>query len=700
MKSSRTYYLLRFFAYAFAFGMIAEWLQPILQATKSGYYAVFLSFVGVSLFLYFIRLPFFLSIPVKTAFILFFPFVIFYHSAYTFKAFVLYWKEQWVLNIEAIFTESAQPLTNDCQTLFFFIVLWAFTYFVYYWIDELRRVNLFVVVTLVFFSAMPLFNVPVQSWAFIRIVLYSVGLLFTVKWLRRWLNDTVLWKRRDFYKNVGVFSIATVLTVVATLFVVPFDPVTNDWSEVLQWSKKKEAAMSGYREHDDQLGGAVKDNHAPVMTVDTADRHYYRLEVRDYYTSKGWRTEREKQIEDVPVTQTGKDEEMTITFHRTWPYVPVVYGMTSIKDGPSLKRLPLYEQYFFEEANDWPEQMTYTYQQRIYDETYLRTLDDESFDLTKDEQAMYTQLPEQLPARLYDLAEQITKDAPTTYDRVRAIESYFTEAGYRYEKKDVPYPEKDEDYVDQFVFETKKGYCDNYSSSMVVLLRTLDIPARWAKGYASGTYDSETGTTLITENDAHSWVEVYFPTLGWIPFEPTVGFDAPTQFERTVDLEEATEEQLEEGEVDVPNAEKTEEQAASEAEEEVIEKEEKERRFNWQLFFLAMIVGLLVIGGVIAFGYYKKKKEVDSVTSFERRYQQLLRLLEKKGWSRASSETLQQFARRVDEDFETTRLVELTSYYEQCIYSDETALEDWSVYEESFNWYEHRLRVDLSNKEK
>ena len=113
-----------------------------------------------------------------------------------------------------------------------------------------------------------------------------------------------------------------------------------------------------------------------------------------------------------------------------------------------------------------------------------------------------------------------------------------------------------------------------------------------------------------------------------------------------------------------------------------------------------MIVGLLGVGGVIAFGYYKKKKEVDSVTSFERRYQQLLRLLAKKGWSRAPYETLQQFARRVDEDFETTRFVELTSYYEQCIYSDEEESEDWSVYEESLNWYEHRLRVDLSKKEK
>ena len=84
-----------------------------------------------------------------------------------------------------------------------------------------------------------------------------------------------------------------------------------------------------------------------------------------------------------------------------------------------------------------------------------------------------------------------------------------------------------EDYVDQFLFDTKRGYCDNFSTSMVVMLRSIDIPARWVKGFAPGEYqldDEGERVYQITNNEAHSWVEAYMPGIGWMPFEPTIGF--------------------------------------------------------------------------------------------------------------------------------------------------------------------------------
>ena len=85
--------------------------------------------------------------------------------------------------------------------------------------------------------------------------------------------------------------------------------------------------------------------------------------------------------------------------------------------------------------------------------------------------------------------------------------------------------------MDYFLFDSKVGYCDNFSTSMVVLLRTLGIPARWTKGFTNGL---RTGTDnqgneeySILNSHAHSWPEVYFPGFGWLPFEPTPSFANP-----------------------------------------------------------------------------------------------------------------------------------------------------------------------------
>ena len=145
--------------------------------------------------------------------------------------------------------------------------------------------------------------------------------------------------------------------------------------------------------------------------------------------------------------------------------------------------------------------------------------------------SQYLQLPNTLPDRVYQLGSEIVEGIESRYDRAVAIENYFSSGRFRYQIEDVPYPDLEQDYVDQFLFETQYGYCDNFSTAMVVLLRTVGIPARWVKGFTSGamvedlsTVDQDLYRYQITDSNAHSWVEVYFPQIGWIPFEPTIGF--------------------------------------------------------------------------------------------------------------------------------------------------------------------------------
>ena len=134
----------------------------------------------------------------------------------------------------------------------------------------------------------------------------------------------------------------------------------------------------------------------------------------------------------------------------------------------------------------------------------------------------YLTVPAEVPTRVRDLAIQLTATEATPYDRAIAIEDYLRTT-YSY-TLDVPYPPANQDLVDYFLFNLHKGYCDYYASAMVILARAAGVPSRLAIGYTSGTYNLKTNRFVVTQADAHSWVEVYFPNIGWVPFEPTASF--------------------------------------------------------------------------------------------------------------------------------------------------------------------------------
>lgn len=119
------------------------------------------------------------------------------------------------------------------------------------------------------------------------------------------------------------------------------------------------------------------------------------------------------------------------------------------------------------------------------------------------------------------LAQELTVDAPTTYDKVRAIESWM-DANLTY-TRDIGALTANRDPIDHLLFESKQGYCEQVGSALVVMLRSLGIPARLAVGYVPSDYDTATGSWISRASDAHTWAEVYFPGVGWRGFDPTAG---------------------------------------------------------------------------------------------------------------------------------------------------------------------------------
>lgn len=132
----------------------------------------------------------------------------------------------------------------------------------------------------------------------------------------------------------------------------------------------------------------------------------------------------------------------------------------------------------------------------------------------------YTQLPENFPTAIKDLALQLTADLDNPYDKTQAITQYLRDnITYASSVGTIPL---NVDPIEWFLFEKKSGFCNFYATAEVLMLRSIGIPARVAVGYAQGEFDPEKGGFAVRQKDKHAWPEVYFNQYGWIEFEPTV----------------------------------------------------------------------------------------------------------------------------------------------------------------------------------
>ena len=133
----------------------------------------------------------------------------------------------------------------------------------------------------------------------------------------------------------------------------------------------------------------------------------------------------------------------------------------------------------------------------------------------------YLQLPDSLPERVGELAAEVAGDTNIAYVAAFQIERYLrTNYAFDLRVEDQP-PRRDP--VDFFLFESQAGYFDHHATVMAVMLRTLGIPTRIAVGFSldESSFDEETRTHVLSEEDSWAWPEVYFPGYGWVEFNPT-----------------------------------------------------------------------------------------------------------------------------------------------------------------------------------
>lgn len=124
---------------------------------------------------------------------------------------------------------------------------------------------------------------------------------------------------------------------------------------------------------------------------------------------------------------------------------------------------------------------------------------------------------------LYRKARNVVGNAKSPYAAATLLEAWFRDGKqFAYTEHPVEPLSFDPPLVD-FVLQTHRGYCQHYAGAMALMLRLLGIPARVAAGFTSGTWDAKSHEWEVTDHEAHTWVEVYFPGYGWLPFDPTPG---------------------------------------------------------------------------------------------------------------------------------------------------------------------------------
>jgi hypothetical protein len=122
-----------------------------------------------------------------------------------------------------------------------------------------------------------------------------------------------------------------------------------------------------------------------------------------------------------------------------------------------------------------------------------------------------------------DLAARIAGDERAgLYAQVMAVTNYLRQ-NYQY-SQELGHVPPGRDPVDWFLFDVKVGYCEQFATAEVLMLRSLGIAARLATGYSTGEYDPVLDQAIVRERDAHAWVEVWFHNHGWVPVDPSPGF--------------------------------------------------------------------------------------------------------------------------------------------------------------------------------
>ncbi|MFB5661233.1 DUF3488 and DUF4129 domain-containing transglutaminase family protein [Alteribacillus sp. HJP-4] len=686
-----------FFLYMLGYLLLMEWLLPLPEVTDTGYVPVFMVAAFFYFIIMFVRFPWWLSLLMVSGVIIIAVHSIFFDTMILGGEWIALFMEDLNESFSSIGNGDWYALSDMFRSFLFLILLAIMSYLIYFWIVQARRILFFFLFTVIYIGVMDTFLPYDGSSAIIRVVMLGFILLALLQWDRLSLYFPGKKKPAFLLKWIGLTALILAVAAGAGAAAPKAEPQWPDPLPFLESAAGIEGGVGsgpkriGYGDNDESLGGGFEMDNDPVFSATGDGGGYWRGESKNVYTGQGWESDTEADTDStaslyedsVETEELEMDVEMAE--NRSFDFVFYPGSLTAV--AAEAEDLVTEVDQFDGQANTFRNDESYeassytvTYEEAAFPIERMRDTSAEDPEEIVDN---FLNVPEDLPDSVSELAEELTAGEDNRYDRVRAVEEYLRGPDFTYDTQNVPVPEEDQDYVEQFLFETQTGYCDNFSTSMAVMLRTLDIPTRWVKGFTRGDevdVSSEQTTYEVTNANAHSWVEVYFPDVGWVPFEPTLGFSS--DFDYT--FQENTEEDVIEEDTEEEDSEET-----TEEEEEAPEEEEEDETATsasggfpfWPLITGAAAIGisllLLFRGRVIKRVLLYRFKNLDSTESFIKAVNALIFILKRDGISRKDSETLREYAARVDHIYGTEEMSYLTNHYERFIYGRSQEEKDW-----------------------
>ncbi|MED1470039.1 transglutaminase TgpA family protein [Bacillus salipaludis] len=713
--------------YALVFFLLWEWLRPIEQLTDTSHIWIFIVFLLLSIVMSFYRIKWILSFLIKVFYVFFSINRLYYQEGFLHIGWLAAFLADLKNNTAFLFARNWNNLSDEFRSFLFFILLWLMVFLLHYWLLKRQRIFIFFFMTLIYITVLDTFTPYSAKAAIVRTVIVGFTVMGMLTFYRMFAKEKINKKyatpRKWMIPLAGMIAFSVLVGIAAPKAA----PIWPDPVPYLKGDKKyniddKGGGIQriGYGSNDAQLGGPFLGDNKTVFRIEANGKNYWKVETKDTYTGKGWVLSSGSEYipfsegDLVPVFPLGKTVHTEKEQARVFPvqdyqYPHVIYpaGIRKILNlypnlggGISFNVDTTMERIVAVTSDDQPivpNLYTIAFDIPKYQAKDLRKT--KKFDPKVMDPILYkkyTQLPEELPQRVTELAMKITSKETNWFDKAKAVEKYFSRMEYTYEQKDVAIPGLDDDYVDQFLFETKKGYCDNFSTSMAVMMRTLGIPTRWVKGYTGGEFlqyskqDPSKQIYKITNNNAHSWVEVYLPNQGWVPFEPTKGFsndvsisylDASTSSSGTSRTEVPAMK---------PVKKPLDEEEHGKSSEKSTDQKDFLKKINvffkklWKPLVLILLVALGVSGILyrirgkwypylllIRFRFRKKDENIGYA------YLILLKQLERYGITRKENQTLRNYARYVDSFFSTSEMTRLTSKYEQYLYHNQLPEGSW-----------------------
>lgn len=404
-----------------------------------------------------------------------------------------------------------------------------------------------------FFGSNNLFK-SCSTYLILNIILYAYNEYMKRK--NHWSSQDMEVRRNYFYRWISLTVILVVLTSFLTqMFKYDVKPVTFDWFEEniisrfedltnigtgisdSSFSSRFSLIQTGFQQDPKRLGGPIQDDKSIAFRLTAKDDFsniHLRGSIQNSYDGHVWsKTDKENKkykdnIENIAPNVTTQIKSIMITpektitstaFNPLYPlYVKNSWGYYfvgsdyEVFNPKAVRRGKNYEVQFNDYKPKDLQNLIKTHSQNAKEVTYAE-------DIKK-----YLVVPEIVPQRVKNLAQDITSKYSTPLEKAAAIEAYLKKE-FKYSKETSIVPD-DRDFVDYFLYDEKKGYCTYFATTMAVMCRLVNIPTRYVEGYAiSGSVERNEEINVLNA-DAHAWVEVYFNDVGWVTFDPTPGMSS------------------------------------------------------------------------------------------------------------------------------------------------------------------------------